>query len=169
MGKKWTFWGKSAKKVFQNRGDLCNKNSCLLQKYSKTEDYSKIEYSKIEVLLYYFISTSEEEIPSPNNNKVDIGGSEIPNSSTSPSLAVSPRLMEKINASKDVGEHTVFGGSDVPPMGVTTEHQADLEKVIWYTINSQIQSVTLLRIQHFRRDSNRVRTLIEWGLYSNWL
>ena len=38
--------------------------------------------------------------------------------------------MEKINATKDVGEHTVFGGSDVPPMGVSTEHQADLEKVI---------------------------------------
>ena len=46
--------------------------------------------------------------------------------------------MEKINASKDVGEHTVFGGSDVPPMGVTTEHQADLEKVIRYTLGCNI-------------------------------
>ena len=38
--------------------------------------------------------------------------------------------MESIHATKDIGDHTVFGGSDVPPLGVVTEHQAELEKVI---------------------------------------
>ena len=33
--------------------------------------------------------------------------------------------------------------------------------MISHTVNSQIQSATLLRIQHFRRDSIRVRILIE--------
>ena len=37
--------------------------------------------------------------------------------------------MESIHATKDIGDHTIFGGSDVPPLGVVTEHQADLEKV----------------------------------------
>ena len=45
------------------------------------------------------------------------------------SVAVFPRLMESIHATKDIGDHTIFGGSDVPPLGVVTEHQADLEKV----------------------------------------
>ena len=110
----------------------------IVEFWTKLQLWPKNVTTQIFQSLYYIISTSEEEIPSPNNNKVDIGGSEIPNSSTSPSLAVSPRLMEKINASKDVGEHTVFGGSDVPPMGVTTEHQADLEKVIRYTLGCNI-------------------------------
>ena len=33
------------------------------------------------------------------------------------------------------------------------------------TVNSQIQSATLLKIQHFLRDTNRARTLTERGLY----
>ena len=33
------------------------------------------------------------------------------------------------------------------------------------TVNSQIQSATLLKIQHFWRDTNRARTLTERGLY----
>ena len=62
-GKNKHFWGKSAQKifqnrgylgftVFQNRGDLCSKNFSQQQKYSKIEDYSKIGDSKIGVLLY---------------------------------------------------------------------------------------------------------------------
>ena len=46
LKKKSTFLGKFAQKVFQNRVYLCNKNSCLQEKYSK------IEYSIIEFLLY---------------------------------------------------------------------------------------------------------------------
>ena len=34
-----------------------------------------------------------------------------------------------------------------------------------YTVKSQIESATLFKIRHFWRDSNRVRTLSEWGLY----
>ena len=37
--------------------------------------------------------------------------------------------------------------------------------VIRYTVKSQIESATLFKIRHFWRDSNRVRTLFEWGLY----
>ena len=46
-----TSW--SAANVFQNRDDLCYKNSCLQQKYSKTEYHSKIKV--LLVLLYLFI------------------------------------------------------------------------------------------------------------------
>ena len=38
-------------------------------------------------------------------------------------------------------------------------------KLFSYTVKSQIESATLFKIQHFWRDSNRVRTLFEWGLY----
>ena len=37
--------------------------------------------------------------------------------------------MEKIDAAKDVSDHTTFGSSDIPPMGVWTDHQPELEKV----------------------------------------
>ena len=42
-------YSKTVAAKFQNQGDLCNKNSCLLQKYSKN-----VVYSKIEVLLYVY-------------------------------------------------------------------------------------------------------------------
>lgn len=40
-----------------------------------------------------------------------------------------PRLMEKITAKSDVAEQTIFSGSDIPPMGVATDHISELEKV----------------------------------------
>ena len=33
------------------------------------------------------------------------------------------------------------------------------------TVKLQIESATLFKIWHFRRDSNRVRIVFEWGLY----
>ena len=79
---------------------------------------------------------SQGRSPSPNSSKVEQPDAAPPTISTTTgghttgSVTVFPRLMESIHATKDIGEHTVFGGSDVPPLGVVTEHQAELEKVI---------------------------------------
>ena len=79
---------------------------------------------------------SQGRSPSPNSSKAEQPDAAPPTTSTTTgghttgSVTVFPRLMESIHATKDIGEHTVFGGSDVPPLGVVTEHQAELEKVI---------------------------------------
>ena len=65
----------------------------------------------------------EEECPETKQDEVD---PEAVNNSTT---SVCPRLMEKIDAAKDVSDHTTFGSSDIPPMGVWTDHQPELEKV----------------------------------------
>ena len=79
---------------------------------------------------------SQGRSPSPNSSKAEQPDAAPPTTSTTTgghttgSVTVFPRLMESIHATKDIGDHTVFGGSDVPPLGVVTEHQAELEKVI---------------------------------------
>ena len=79
---------------------------------------------------------SQGRSPSPNSSKAEQPDAAPPTISTTTgghttgSVTVFPRLMESIHATKDIGDHTVFGGSDVPPLGVVTEHQAELEKVI---------------------------------------
>ena len=65
----------------------------------------------------------EEECPETKQDELD---TEAVNYSTT---SVCPRLMEKIDAAKDVSDHTTFGSSDIPPMGVWTDHQPELEKV----------------------------------------
>ena len=67
----------------------------------------------------------EEEEESPETKQDEADPEAVTNSTT----AVSPRLMEKIDAAKDVSDHTTFGSSDIPPMGVWTDHQPELEKV----------------------------------------
>ena len=67
----------------------------------------------------------EEEEESPETKQDEVDPEAVTNSTTS----VYPRLMEKIDAAKDVSDHTTFGSSDIPPMGVWTDHQPELEKV----------------------------------------
>ena len=67
----------------------------------------------------------EEEEECPETKQDEVGPEAVNNSTTS----VCPRLMEKIDAAKDVSDHTTFGSSDIPPMGVWTDHQPELEKV----------------------------------------
>jgi hypothetical protein len=57
-------------------------------------------------------------------------GCESGSSSKTTGSAPAPQLMEKIDAKTDVTAETVFSGSDIPLMGVLTDHQAELEKAI---------------------------------------
>ena len=45
------------------------------------------------------------------------------------SAAIAPRLMQKISAKKEVTEETVLLASDVPPLGVKSDHPSELDKV----------------------------------------
>ena len=42
---------------------------------------------------------------------------------------IAPRLMQKISAKKEVTEETVLVASDVPPLGVKSDHPSELDKV----------------------------------------
>ena len=45
---------------------------------------------------------------------------------------IAPRLMQKISAKKEVTEETVLLASDVPPLGVKSDHPSELDKVIFF-------------------------------------
>ena len=73
------------------------------------------------------------------------------------SLAIQPRLMQKISAKKEVTEETLLDGSDVPPYGVKTEYPNDLEKVSQICIHYSLGYYVLPNI--FNKNSLIVRPL----------
>ena len=50
------------------------------------------------------------------------------------SREIAPRLMQKISAKKSVEEETVCVSSNVPPMGVKSDHPSELDKVLFCSV-----------------------------------